>query len=156
MKKKIFKTWNPFYQSGRRVLSYRVTVWMQWANTSIRSASAAPIAANCSVIHPSSWRTVYPIVRRTGTSSSPPNVLLADFRWRQAIVGWKPWVTIITANVSIARYSLTPLLSFIYSESRLLLSIFTLFIYLQYCKQNLEGQSFYNKGGRPYCKNHAR
>ncbi|XP_075169902.1 Z band alternatively spliced PDZ-motif protein 52 isoform X16 [Haematobia irritans] len=25
-----------------------------------------------------------------------------------------------------------------------------------YCKQNLEGQSFYNKGGRPFCKNHAR
>ncbi|XP_070134337.1 PDZ and LIM domain protein Zasp isoform X17 [Drosophila bipectinata] len=25
-----------------------------------------------------------------------------------------------------------------------------------FCKQNLEGQSFYNKGGRPFCKNHAR
>ncbi|XP_055839525.1 PDZ and LIM domain protein Zasp isoform X7 [Episyrphus balteatus] len=25
-----------------------------------------------------------------------------------------------------------------------------------YCKKNLEGQSFYNKGGRPFCKNHAR
>ncbi|KAK9512484.1 hypothetical protein O3M35_000906 [Rhynocoris fuscipes] len=24
------------------------------------------------------------------------------------------------------------------------------------CKKNLEGQSFYAKGGRPYCKNHAR
>ncbi|XP_037910747.1 PDZ and LIM domain protein Zasp isoform X5 [Hermetia illucens] len=24
------------------------------------------------------------------------------------------------------------------------------------CKKNLEGQSFYNKGGRPFCKNHAR
>ncbi|XP_055380050.1 PDZ and LIM domain protein Zasp-like isoform X2 [Condylostylus longicornis] len=24
------------------------------------------------------------------------------------------------------------------------------------CKKNLEGQSFFNKGGRPFCKNHAR
>jgi len=24
------------------------------------------------------------------------------------------------------------------------------------CKKNLEGQSFYAKGGRPFCKNHAR
>jgi len=24
------------------------------------------------------------------------------------------------------------------------------------CKKNLEGQSFFAKGGRPYCKNHAR
>lgn len=25
-----------------------------------------------------------------------------------------------------------------------------------YCKKNLEGQSFFSKGGRPFCKNHAR
>jgi hypothetical protein len=25
-----------------------------------------------------------------------------------------------------------------------------------YCKKNLEGQSFFAKGGRPFCKNHAR
>lgn len=26
----------------------------------------------------------------------------------------------------------------------------------QMCKKNLEGQSFFAKGGRPFCKNHAR
>ena len=29
-------------------------------------------------------------------------------------------------------------------------------IYFQMCKKNLEGQSFFAKGGRPFCKNHAR
>lgn len=28
--------------------------------------------------------------------------------------------------------------------------------FFQMCKTNLEGQSFYAKGGRPFCKAHAR
>ena len=28
--------------------------------------------------------------------------------------------------------------------------------FMQNCKKNLEGQSFYAKGGRPFCKAHAR
>lgn len=30
------------------------------------------------------------------------------------------------------------------------------FLPLQSCKTNLEGQSFFAKNGRPFCKNHAR
>jgi len=29
-------------------------------------------------------------------------------------------------------------------------------LFMQNCKKNLEGQSFYAKGGRPFCKAHAR
>lgn len=95
-----FQLWQNLYLISFR--TYRVIVWMQSANISIRNVSFALIVANYLETVHSSWKMVMLIVKLIGTNYLLRNVLLVVSQWKRAIAGLKRCHTTITAVASIA------------------------------------------------------
>jgi PDZ and LIM domain protein 5/6/7 len=62
------------------------------------------------------------------------------------------WVEALNNNYHSQCFNCTVSSSTMFSDLSKYLQLFS----PQYCKKNLEGQSFFAKGGRPFCKAHAR
>lgn len=83
----------------------RRTVWTRWSASGTRSASAAPIASGRSATARSTWKTVCPTVKKTGTSCSQPNASAAGSPSRPATDGLRHSIRTITPIVLCAPFA---------------------------------------------------
>jgi len=132
------------------------TVWRRWAKTSIQNVSPVLIAAKSLRIHLSILRTDFLTAKKIGTNCSQQSASPADSRSRQETDGWKPSTTTITHNASTARFArkIWRAKASMRRADGFFAKITPLSIKL--CRKNLEGQSFFVKAGKPFCKSHAR